>query len=99
MNNAAALENVFKQKILLTLSHHKEFQGRPPASVIYKMWATQNCNQYREGGPVSHPTGWFYTRFNRLSSPISDPILTQSQVSSQGETQTMLSTPKKEEGG
>lgn len=35
MNNAAALENVFKQKILL-IYLTTEFQGPLPTSVIYK---------------------------------------------------------------
>lgn len=36
MNNAAALENVLRQKILLILYLTTEFQGPPPISVIYK---------------------------------------------------------------
>lgn len=36
MNNAAALEDVFKQKMLLTLSPHKVFQRPPATSVIYR---------------------------------------------------------------
>lgn len=36
MNNAAALENVLRQKILLILYLTTELQGPPPISVNYK---------------------------------------------------------------
>lgn len=35
MNNAAALENVFEPKILVTLSHSKELQGPPPTLAVH----------------------------------------------------------------
>lgn len=62
------------------------------------MSTTQNCKQIG-AMPLSHPREWFYIMFGPLAPPISDPILTQSQVSSQIETQTVPHNPKKEGGG
>ena len=91
MNNAAVLEKAFRQKILLTLYlTTKSSRDLPQHQLFTKMLITQKLGS-NIGSNIGRNTFiplWrlvFY-QLIPLSSPISDLILTQSQVSSQIET-------------